>query len=126
MRTFFSFLKVAAIVIVLLIGYLVVDFTLLGRGVPPAIVKTFDAFLEWRPEATDFYAIENPPRLVAIGRSEGLVVSGPAAYVFDESGKLIEWEVEMGEGGQVTKLLKGRRMEIDQDRAKAWLKDHVR
>lgn len=112
--------------VVLLAGYLVIEIKLLGRGVPPENVRSFNSFLEWRPGAAQFYSIDNPPRLIAIGRREGLVVSGPAAYVLDETGKMTEWEVETGEGGPVTELLQGERVEMDQVGAKTWFMDRAR
>ena len=61
-----------------------------------------------------------------MGRLEGFVVSGPAAYVFDEQGRLTHWELETGEGGSVTQLLAGAKKELGRVRAKDWLEGRGR
>ena len=116
--------KAVAVFLVLAMGYLAVEFSLLARGVPPANVRTLEAFFAWRPEATRFYVTKTKPQqLLAMGRLEGLFVSGPAAYVFDEQGQLTDWELETGEGGRVTQLLEEAGKALDRAGAKDWLEE---
>ena len=120
-----SFLKFsAALIVALAVVFTPIEIILLNRGVPPAKVRTFDAFLAWRPDATRFVVTDaKPPQLIALGRLEGLVVSGPAAYVFDEQGRLTDWELETGEGGPVTQILEEAGKELDRAGAKDWLEE---
>ena len=127
MRWHLAIWKAVAIFLVLAMGYLAVEFALRGRGVPPANVRTLAAFFAWRPEATRFFVTKTKPQqLLALGRLEGLVVSGPAAYVFDEQGRLTDWELETGEGGSVTKLMEEAEKKLDRAGAKDWFDERKR
>jgi hypothetical protein len=108
-------------------GCFAVEFALLRRNVPPDHVKTFDDFVAWRPDARLFYVTDTkPPQLIALGRLEGLAPTGPGGYVFDEQGRLTEWQVESGDGGPVTKLLDGVKKSVTRAEAKAWLAERRR
>lgn len=127
MRWLWPTCKIVAILAALAAVYLAIEFALLDRGVPSTNVRTFDAFLAWRPEATRFVVTDTqPPQLVAVGRQESLLGSGPAVYVFDEQGRLTDWELETGEGGPVTELLFGAKQTLDRAGAKDWLEGRVR
>jgi hypothetical protein len=72
-----------------------------GEAVPPAHVSSLREYLEWRPESTFFLAIRSDQGLTLVveGRwTKPFFNSGPAAYAFDEKGKLLDWTSERGDG----------------------------
>jgi len=76
------------------------EFLLERRVVPPPSVRTFDQFLAWRPLTEHFciHAIRGDDFLEALGSGAGVLLpSGPAGYVFDRSGRMIEWTRDSGD-----------------------------
>lgn len=88
------------ILFVLLVGgYTAIDAVLYRRVVPGDRVTTLHEFLEWQPAADDFVAVNaNGERhVIAYGHAGGLLPSGPAAYVFDPAGNLVDWSPDIGD-----------------------------
>ncbi|MCZ6690604.1 MAG: hypothetical protein O7H41_13490 [Planctomycetota bacterium] len=72
------------------------------RVTPPNAVKTLDQFLEWRPRTTAFHKIQikdGSEFVFARGPSvmPGMLASGPAIYLFDESGRFVDWTGDSGD-----------------------------
>jgi hypothetical protein len=72
--------------------------------VPPAGVDTFAEFLGWHPEPWGFAMLEvsGVKYLLAYGDSKSVLMmnSGTSAYVFDESGKMVDWTSDSGDDGR--------------------------
>src|SRR3989442_1328999 len=82
------------IVVVLLIAtWIATEWLMYRRTVPPANVSNVDSFLKWRPGTEQFTILASDNRhLMATGAASGLLLpSGSSAYVFDGSGKLVDW-----------------------------------
>jgi hypothetical protein len=87
-------------IVVLLIGlWLAAERLTLRPTVPPASVATFPAFVEWRRSPRDIEVIRQGggEYLLATARGGGLLPSGPAGYVFDRSGRLVDWSSDIGD-----------------------------
>src|SRR5262249_22573073 len=71
---------------------------LFRRTVPPAYVTDIDSFLQWRPGTEQFAVLTGDNQhLMATGDGGGLLPSGSSAYVFDRSGKLVDWCPDIGD-----------------------------
>ena len=70
---------------------------------PPGSVETFDSFLSWRPEVSSFWRFSNSDGtfVIASGMLENAspfyLPSGPAEYVFDEEGTMVDWTTDNGD-----------------------------
>jgi hypothetical protein len=80
-------------------GVIAVEYAMSIRVVPPADVKTLEAFLHWQPSARQFAVVEvqGGEHLIAYGQKSGMLPSGPSAYVFDRSGTLVDWSRDVGD-----------------------------
>src|SRR5690349_12178007 len=71
------------------------------RSVPTGRVSTLTDYLAWRPSAEQFEAVdvEGQQYVIAYGPAGRafLMASGPAGYVFDSSGKLVDWSPDIGD-----------------------------
>ncbi len=61
-------------------------------SVPPQKVSTLDSFLQWRKSVQGFEILQSgsDQYLMATARS-GRIISGSSGYVFDRTGRLIDW-----------------------------------
>lgn len=68
---------------------------------PPASVKNFQDYLEWRPKTKHFETAitrEGAVVIIAEGRWLNRQASGPAAYLFAANGQFLEWTDDSGDG----------------------------
>lgn len=75
---------------------------------PPQAVNTLLKFADAMPSPRRLAIVEEAgeKRVVWIGESgHWSLPSGPACYVFDGSGKLLEWNTETGDGQPTTRFL---------------------
>ena len=81
-----------------------------GEAEPPANVDSLREYLSWRPDSTFFLEIRNDQgeTLLVHGRISRFLSSGPAAYAFDEKGKLVDWTSDRGDDGAFTRGTFGR------------------
>jgi hypothetical protein len=78
------------------------------RLVPPPGATTLKAFAEQMPPPKRLTKIDDngSTKIVWMGDSASLsLVSGPACYIFDEHGKLIQWNLSTGDGEPTSRLL---------------------
>ena len=72
-----------------------------GRVNPSGRASTLSEYLTWRSAASQFAAIEinGKEHVIAYGpwSSWLLLSSGPSAYVFDETGRLVDWSADIGD-----------------------------
>jgi hypothetical protein len=87
------------IVLVLLIAaWIATERLLYRRTVPPADVTSIDSFLKWRPDTEQFAILASDnEHLMATAGGAGFLPSGPSAYVFDRSGRLVDWSPDIGD-----------------------------
>ena len=66
---------------------------------PPPSVVTFDDYLAWRSDATEFVRITKRGRefIQAKGPESGVLASGPSGYVFDSAGRMVDWSFDTGD-----------------------------
>jgi len=116
------------IVLVLLVAtWLTAEWLLQRRTVPPASVTDFASFVHWRqsPRRIEVVQQGGAEYLITTGPAGGVVPSGPSAYVFDRSGRLVDWSSDMGDDPRFrdkwppTWFGKGR--ELDRDGALKWI-----
>jgi hypothetical protein len=69
------------------------------RVVPPAHVKSFDDYIDWRPAPLYIVLFQrgSDTLLAVAGSSDSPVPSGPAMYIFDASGQMIDWTGDSGD-----------------------------
>ena len=68
-----------------------------SRGkLPPTAVNNLTEYLAWAPHADRFVRLPDD-RLLALGPTVGLMPSGPAAHVFDDSGALRDSSADVGD-----------------------------
>jgi hypothetical protein len=66
---------------------------------PPAAATTLQGFAAWQQTSVRYVSRDDAAiviALVSFHESERLA-SGPAAYVFNENGRLVDWTVDMGD-----------------------------
>ena len=93
-------LIIVVLLVVLLTGtWLTTEWLLFRRTIPPASVTDVNSFLNWQPGAGQFTILSHSDGeyLMATGPGGGLVPSGPSAYVFDRSGRLVDWSPDIGD-----------------------------
>lgn len=76
---------------------------------PPEGVATLAGFADAMPPPTRLAIIEDDGTqyVIWIGDiAHWSLPSGPACYVFDRSGKLVEWDTETGDGQSTTRFLR--------------------
>jgi len=75
---------------------------------PPPTVKTLASFAEQMPAPKHVAQIDDAgvPNIVWVGDTAMWAFpSGPSCYIFDASGKLIEWNASTGDGESTTRYL---------------------
>lgn len=126
-----KFLKRPTVVVVLIlvgawVAVLAYDLQARAETEPPAGVKTLDDFLVWQPSPHSgwVHTADGVEHLLVPGPRRGLTASGPPTYVFDRTGRLIDWTSDAGDapafqarwwGGERTFV------ELDAEFAAAWL-----
>jgi hypothetical protein len=100
------------------------DLWAMRRSVPPGSVTTIEAFFDWQPgthRAVQRY-VDGKEHLVIFGPLAGLLPSGPPAYVFDESGRLIDWVQDSGDNSEFQNRWgpAGPRINVDRPFAESW------
>ncbi|HVS70373.1 MAG TPA: hypothetical protein VHQ47_03875 [Phycisphaerae bacterium] len=66
---------------------------------PRGRAETLREFLAWRPGEQRFAEVEvgGKAGVLAVGPMGGLLSSGPSVYVYDGSGKLVDWTADEGD-----------------------------
>src|SRR5688572_493428 len=84
--------------VLLIAAWLIAESVLFRRVVPPAHVTDLNAFLAWRTDAARFSTLPNDAtHLIATAPGGGLLPSGSSAYVFDSTGRLVDWCPDIGD-----------------------------
>jgi hypothetical protein len=100
------------IVVLLLVGVplLVADVLSIKRLSPEGRTTTLREFLAWQPEASRFCSITigDKQHVIAFGPKHALFASGYPAYVFDETGNLIDWSTDIGDDPEFDERWKGQ------------------
>lgn len=98
-RGFWSIVGYAVTVIVLVWFLNVVGFLGFRRYQPPRGTAALEQLVASLPETLKFALVEQGGRsyIVWIGRSRGVIVSGPPVYVFDSFGTLVDFVGDSGE-----------------------------
>lgn len=76
---------------------------------PPPGVTTLAKFASVMPQPTHLSIVEDGGSEYVIwigGLAHWSLPSGPACYVFDRSGNLVEWNTETGDGQPTTRFLR--------------------
>ena len=83
-------------VLALLLAVFVLDRLTLRGAAPPPGVADLKAFLEWNANASRFHVVRKDGRehLAVMAGPRGLLSHGPSAYVFEKSGRLLEWTAD--------------------------------
>ena len=115
-------------VVVLLVGLaLGTEVWLNRRAVPPAYVTNFVGFTRWQtPERVEVIQNGGNDYLFAMTSGGGfLLKSGPPGYVFDRSGKLVDWSTDIGDDPRFREKWIPRRFGTEQnlstDEAHQWI-----
>jgi hypothetical protein len=95
-------LKVVKIILVLVLlfaAYVAVEVICQCRAKPPATVQTLDDYLKWQTKHRRIELQQSGGQefVVMQGPNAGFVTSGPPVYVFDASGRLIDWTTDCGD-----------------------------
>ncbi|MEM0982548.1 MAG: hypothetical protein AAGI17_01215 [Planctomycetota bacterium] len=89
--------------LIVIFGYLWLDRAEaeFDRFTPPPGVHDLQTFLSWRPQPPGVYGVvANGEKFLLVESiiPDTMHASGPAAYVFDTNGSLVDWEIKTGEG----------------------------
>ncbi len=104
-------------------AYFACEEALCYRVIPPKRVTTLATYLRWRPD-THKFTLANDEYLRVFGGGAGLLPSGPAAYVFDRTGRMVDWTPDSGDDDEFQAKWDWRETRIERlDRAEAmaWL-----
>jgi hypothetical protein len=86
---------------VLIGGCFTAEYASYRRADPTGCVFTLSEFLAWRQWAEQFALVDvgGQQHVIAYGPAGRtfLMASGPAAYVFDARGKLVDWSPDIGD-----------------------------
>lgn len=86
---------------VLIAGCLTTECISHRRVNPTGRVSTLDDYLAWRPSVDRFAAVDIDGRqhVIAYGPASSwlLLSSGPSAYVFDDTRRLVDWSPDIGD-----------------------------
>jgi hypothetical protein len=98
-KTFIKRFGAIVILPALIAGYVATEIVLMRRAAPPATVTDFNSFLNWQPGTQELILLDLPSGeyLMAVGPFSGLFPSGPSAYVFDRSGRLVDRSSDIGD-----------------------------
>ncbi len=92
-----------ALIPLFLVGWFVGEWFMFRGIAPPPEAHTLEGWLTWQSGAEDFVELPGDTHLMAFGRGAGLVPSGPSAYVFDASGRLVAWTYDLGDNDAFNK-----------------------
>jgi hypothetical protein len=116
------------IALLLVAAWLVAESLLHRRTIPPKGVIDIGSFLEWRKDTHRFVILADSKNkhLMATGPGGGLMPSGPAAYVFDDHGRLVDWSPDIGDDDAFDQRWNAQRARssgsaLPRDRVAAWL-----
>ena len=89
---------------VLMSGGFATEYISHRRVNPTGRVSNLDEYLAWRPSAGRFAQVDvnGKSHTIAYGPMSSwlLLSSGPSAYVFDETGRLVDWSSDIGDDPQ--------------------------
>jgi hypothetical protein len=87
------------IFVLLVVTWLTAEWLLKRRTVPPRTVNDLASFLQWResPRRIEVFERVGNEYLIATGPGGAALPSGPSGYVFDRSGRLVDWSSDMGD-----------------------------
>lgn len=123
--------RVIITVIVLIAVWITTERLMYRRTVPPASVTDFSAFNQWQQSPRDIEVIRQggTDYLLAMGAGGGLLPSGPSGYVFDRSGRLVDWSSNIGDDPRFRDkwipASKRSGPHVDVDGAMRWVNDPV-
>jgi hypothetical protein len=82
------------------------------RQNPAGHASTLKEYLQWRPTASQFGTVDvqGKQHIIAYGRASGLLASGPPAYVFDDTGQLVDWSADIGDDPQFDERWNAQRL----------------
>jgi hypothetical protein len=85
---------------VLLGGCVATELACYRRIVPDGRAATLAEYLAWRPSAAEFAVVETAGtrHVIAYGpKRSPMLASGPSAYVFDDTGRMVDWSADIGD-----------------------------
>lgn len=85
---------------VLIGGCVATEVACYRRNVPDSRAATLAEYLAWRPSAAEFAVVESGGRrhVIAYGpKSWPMLASGPSAYIFDDTGRMVDWSPDIGD-----------------------------
>jgi hypothetical protein len=118
------------IIFILVVGaWAAAEWLMHRRTVPPTWVTNFSTFAQWQRSPRDIEVIrhDGADYLLATGPGGGLLPSGPSGYVFDCSGRLVDWSSDIGDSSRFqdkwlpTSQRPGPHLDVE--RALQWLRD---
>ncbi len=85
--------------VVLIGGYVAAEVVAHRRAEPGDRADKLGEFLTWQSTTDDFARLHanGKQHIIAFGPAGRMFPSGPAAYVFDETGSLVDWSNDIGD-----------------------------
>lgn len=115
-------------VVLLVVTSVIVAYDVLAarRITPSADVRSLESFFAWQPGSHRAVLRERggDEHLVVFGPLTGLAPSGPPAYVFDRSGRLVEWTRDSGDDPGFKRKWRPHQSQfrvVDRQRAILWM-----
>ena len=80
-------------------AYVAIEVICQCRAKPPATVRNLEQYLGWqtRHRRAELQDVGGQTFVVMHGPLAGLVPSGPPVYVFDSTGRLVDWTTDSGD-----------------------------
>ena len=76
-----------------------------SRNTPPATVQTFDDYMKWQTKHRDVQEWQSNGQSFVLmsGPNAGVLPSGSTVYVFDSSGRMVDWTLDGGDDSRFQK-----------------------
>ena len=113
-------------IVLLIVASLATEAWLDRRAAPPAAVTDFASFSRWRePRSLEVIQQGGSEYLFATASGGRMLKSGPSGYVFDRSGKLVDYSTDVGDDPRFRdKWIPrwyGKGQQLDADGARRWI-----
>jgi hypothetical protein len=115
------------ILLIFVAAYIAAEWLAYRRTVPPRNVNDLVSFTAWRPHTREVEIIRQGETeyLLATAGGGALLPSGPSGYIFDRSGRLVDWSSDIGDDSRFqNKWTPSPRQfgeELDMDSAMKWI-----
>jgi hypothetical protein len=98
-------LKPILVVALLIGGWVAFERIERSRNTPPATVQTFDDYMKWQTKHRNVQEWQSDGEWYVLmsGPGTGVLPSGSTVYVFDSTGRMVDWTLDGGDDSRFQK-----------------------